>query len=216
MLNTQFATLADPDPYQGIYPVLESKETFMPTILSEEDIPAFLALQKKVRDALLPLNQQHFLKERNKADLKIHLDNRMPIIGVKNRFGDLVAQALVSYPFYAEAVKNLGGYPLNGYEATTAIVQSLAVDPDHSGKKLSQMILETAKDMALMSGHVQILAKVADDNRGSAKSFLNSAFRAVSHGKDLNEKYAVTYWKYSIYQGCSAASATLALGAKIA
>ena len=215
MLNTQFAKTTAPDPYQGSFPAPESEETYTPSLLNEDDIPAFLNLQKKVRGKLPP-GHNHFLKERSDADLKVHLDSRMPIIGVKDSGGNLVAQALLSYPFYAEAVKNLEGYPLNGSECVTAIVQSLAVDPDHAGKKLSQIVLEVAKDMALMSGHVQILAKVADSNKGSAKSFLNSAFTAVSHEDGTEKTYPATYWKYSIYQGCSAASATLALGAKIA
>lgn len=215
MSNTQFAHAADPDPYQGVYPVTKPKEIFTPLLLNESDIPAFCALQQKVWN-VLPLNQKHFLKLRTEEDLKTHLENRMPIIGIKDANGNLVAQALVSYPFYNEAVKNLEGYPLNGSEATTAIIQSLAVDPSKTRKGLAQMVLDVAKDMALMSGHVQILAKVATDNKGSAKSFLNSAFSAVSHGNDPKQGYPATYWKHSIYQGCSATSATLALKAEIA
>ncbi len=215
MLDTQFATLADPDPYQGTCPITEPEETFTPVLLDESDIPAFCALQQKVWNAL-PDHQKHFLKLRTEEDLKAHLDSRMPIIGVKDKNGNLVAQALVSYPLYAEAVKNLEGYPISGSEPVTAIVQSLAVSPEHGGKKLSQMVLDVAKDMALMSGHVQILAKVADDNPASISSFLKSRFTAASHGNDPKLGYAVTYWKYNIYQGCGAASTALALTSKIA
>jgi GNAT superfamily N-acetyltransferase len=213
MYNTQFAQKADP--YQGVLPEPPTKTTYSVTLLTEDDIPAFCELQQEVWNTL-SLNQKHFLKLRTEDDLKIHFENRMPVVGIKDQDGNLVAQALVSYPFYGDAVKNLEGYPLYGSECVTAIVQSLAVHPQHIKKGLSQTVLEAAKDMAVMSGHVKILAKVATDNVGSSKSFLNSQFQAASHGKDPKLGYPVTYWKHSLYQGCSAASATLALEAKIA
>lgn len=101
------------------------------------------------------------LKIRDKHDLLTHIGHRMPIIGVKNEKGILVGQCLLSYPSHGEAVKNICGYPLNNQVSTTAIVQSLAVDPDVRGQKIAEKILETAKEIAAMSGHVLLLAKVA-------------------------------------------------------
>lgn len=202
----------DPDPHQGgvIFKNPAKSKNLTVLLLTEQDIPAIMALQEKVW-ASLEGEDKHFLKLRSEDDLKLHLSSRMPIIGVKDENGTLVGQCLVSYPVYADAVKNLEGYPIQGHEPVTAIVQSLSVDPDHTGKGISQIVLDTAKELAAMTGHLQVYAKISDKNRASQRSFVNASFEAAAAGLDPKQGYPVTYWKYSIYQGCAAASPEVAL-----
>lgn len=203
MFNT-YKEAIDPDPYQGLSllfekaaPAIHTK--FQQLLLGKHDIPEFLQLQAKVWHAL-GADQKHHLKLRSAEDLNTHLENRMPIIGMRKRnadgsLGKLVAQALVAYPFHQDAVKNLEGYPIKGNECVTAIVQSLAVDPDYKGWGMARVILDTAKDVAAMAGHTRLLAKVADDNGPSRASFLKSGFTAAAAGKDPKLQYNVTFWQ---------------------
>ncbi len=187
------------EPPQGLHTTTK----FYVEILTEGDIPAFLALQSKVA-ATITDDKKHHLKIRDKHDLLTHIGHRMPIIGVKNEKGVLVGQCLLSYPSHGEAVKNICGYPLNNQISTTAIVQSLAVDPDVRGQKIAEKILETAKEIAAMSGHVLLLAKVAQDNPQSTKTFIGAAFAKACEGIDPAKGYPVTYWQHNIHNRCAA------------
>lgn len=191
------------------------EETLTTLFLQPEDIPAFLKLQEKVLESL-PLHQKSFLKERGESDLAVHLGSRMPIIGVKNEAGELVAQCLVAYPSNREAVRNLHGYPISDMEmATTAVVQSLCVDPAYKGRGLTEHVLDTAKAVAAQSGHVQLIAKVNDRNAGSRAAFLKNSFSVAAQGVDPRELYPVSYFRYSVF-GCNATRQAVALEAKIA
>jgi ribosomal protein S18 acetylase RimI-like enzyme len=203
-VDTATSTTAD-EPPQGRLAELFKEQTkkFKVEILNESDIPAFLALQQKVADTI-PEDKKHHLKIRDENDLLTHMGHRMPIIGVKDEKGVLVGQCLLSYPCQEDAVKNLAGYPLNESKATTAIIQSLAVDPDFRGFKIADQILDGAKEVAGMSGRVLILAKVAQDNAPSTKTFMGAAFAKASEGLDPVKGYPVTYWQYNLYQGCDA------------
>lgn len=195
--------------------IVPLKQSFEPFLLGIDDIDSFLELQNKVLD-FLKENQKHFLKERKIWDLIAHIGARMPIIGVREvATGQLVAQALLAYPFNEDAVKNLDGYPIEGSTATTAIVQSLCADPTIKGQRLSDIVLDYAKMLANMTGHTQLLAKVAVDNKASTKSFLNASFTKASSGTDPVKKYAVNYLRFGIYDA-PAASESVAPAAKIA
>ncbi|PZQ47374.1 MAG: hypothetical protein DI551_03515 [Micavibrio aeruginosavorus] len=177
--------------------------------LNASDIPAFLALQNKVWKAL-PDDKKHHLKKRTAEDLQHHLDERMPLIGVKDSKGKLVAQCLLAFPKNEDAVKNLQGYPIiRDTLSVTAVVQSLCTDPEHAGKGLSGEILDVAKYVAANTGHVQIVAKVADDNKGSQKSFTKNDFEIASNGYDPAKKYPVSYFRHSIF-GCGASQSVVA------
>lgn len=176
---------------------------FQAQFLEASDIPAFIDLQNRVR-ALLPEDKKHHLKERFAEDLLLHLSERMPMIGVKNEGGNIIAQCLVSYPKNSDAVRNLKGYPIApDSECVISVVQSLCVAPEHAGKGLSSLLLSVAKDVAAKDGHLALLAKVADDNTQSRKSFLNNAFTIAGKGFDPVKNYPVSYLKYSVY-GCNA------------
>ena len=176
---------------------------FHAQFLEASDIPAFIALQNRVR-ALLPEDKKHHLKERYAEDLLLHLAERMPIIGVKDKNGDVIAQCLVSYPKNSDAVRNLKGYPIApGSECVVSVVQSLCVAPEYAGMGMSSLLLSAAKDVSAKDGHIVVLAKVADDNPKSQKSFLNNAFTNAAKGFDPVRNYPVSYLKYKIY-GCNA------------
>lgn len=203
-VDTATSTTAD-EPPQGLLAghLKEQTKKFTVEILNEDDIPAFLKLQQKVADTI-PEDKKHHLKIRNEFDLLTHIGHRMPIIGVKDENGVLVGQCLLSYPSHGEAVKNIDGYPLNENQCTTAIIQSLAVDPEMRGQKIADKILESAKEIAAMSGHVLLIAKVAQDNPQSTKTFLGAAFSKASEGLDPIRGYHVTYWQLDLYRGCAA------------
>ena len=187
------------EPPQGLH----TTKKFSVEILGEDDISSFLKLQKKVWKSLAP-DEKHFLKLRTRQHLLNHMSHRMPIIGIKDSDGKLVGQCLLSYPSNEGGVINIHGYPIKGKESTTAIIQSLAVDPDVRGQGLSSLLIDTAKDIAAMTGHVALLAKVASDNKKSTKSFLNAAFSLADSGSDPVKKYPVNYWQTCVYNGCTA------------
>lgn len=209
MKQQQQEMQAQEPPQAGLTPAFIKTQNFKTVLLSEEDIPAFLALQSKVW-ASLPADEKHFLKVRTAEDLQTHFGYRMPIIGVKDEQGKLVAQCLLAYPTHVDAVRNIQGYPLQGREATTALMQSVAVDPDASGKGLTKMLMEAAKERAIMSGHTSILAKVADGNILSNLSFLRLGFKKACDGTDVAQGYNVTFWQYPLH-GCTAAQPRVAL-----
>lgn len=184
-----------------------------PLILTAADIPLFLKLQTKALKAL-PEDEKHFLKPRTAKNLKGHMAAPMPVIGIKKN-GFLTAQALLTFPKYDDSVVNLNGYPVSNEDCTTAVLQSLCVDPDIKGKGLSQKILHAAVTIASMKGYCHILAKVAKTNAPSMASFLKSGFQCACEGTDPAEKYPVYYFKYDVFQGCGAASTTVALAAKM-
>jgi hypothetical protein len=210
------ADTGDPDPYQGGAPAASKliKNTFYICPLTESDIPAFLTLQKTVRDAL-PDDQKHYLKERTAEDLADHLRAGMPLLGIKTALGQLVGQALISFPDN-KAAKNIEGYPVHGLEGSVALVQSVAVHPNFRGKeyglaaKLQGAIVETAQDY-----HRPVLmAKVADSNEKSQNSFLNSHFTVAAEGIDPAKGYGVKYFAKDISLNgfmYGAASSALAL-----
>lgn len=190
----------DPDPYQGGSPAISkySNPKFVISSLTETDIPAFLALQKTVRDAL-PDDQKHYLKERSADDLLAHIEAGMPLLGIKTASGELVAQALISFPDSA-AAKNLEGYPVHGIEGRVALVQSVAVHPAFRGReyglaaKLQDAIVETTRQHQRSI----LMAKVADSNEKSQKSFLTSNFTVAAEGADPLKGYAVKYFAKDI------------------
>ncbi len=181
-------------------------------ILGEDDIPAFLELQDKALKSL-PDEKKHFLKVRSAEDLKDHLDARMPMIGIKNAQGQLLAQCLIAYP-YREEAKNIGDYPDQVKTVTNAIIQSVCVDPAMRGLKLSEQILDAAKDLAAQNGHVALVAKVADDNLSSRNTFAKNDFTPAA---TATVPYAATFYTNNLLgTHCSAASDDMAYTPKVA
>lgn len=189
-------------------------EKLTPWLMGKEDIPAFLDLQERARQALTD-EQKHFLKPRTAEDLKIHLDAGMPMIGLKDDKGHLCAQALIGYPYREDAVSNLDGYPGMTKAGTVAIVQSLSVDPDIKGKGLAGKLLDVAGNLAAQHGHVALMAKVAQENTCSKQSFLKAGFEIASTGMDPRAGYPVLYLQQDFY-ACGAAPRSMALTAKVA
>ena len=214
MSNSKFAAAAkkiDPDPYQGGFTV---------SLLTHEDIPAFLAIQDACRE-VLPDDLKHHLKERTFEDLVHHLDSGMPLIGVKTDNGILAGQILMSFPTN-QAAKNLDGYPIRtGQENVTAIVQSVAIHPDFRGPLygLSKILHDRVLELAQEYQQTRLIAKVSDTNPASQKSFMNNGFTEAAKGEDPVKHYKVTFFAKDVSlgaNGCGAASATLVLVRQIA
>jgi ribosomal protein S18 acetylase RimI-like enzyme len=199
-LSSAFLTPSAPPPYPA-----QMVKPLTPKFLGFGDIPAFLALQSRVLDGLPP-HQYHFLKPRTESDLKTHLDSGMPIIGIPDPSNPkkLLAQAILSYAKFEEALQNTQGYPFNPGDETVALLQSVAVDPAAKGLGLSKTLLDTALDVAAMRGMVVVIAKVSDDNKASKNLFLSAGFHAAVHGIDPARGHDVIYFKHHI-GGCVAA-----------
>lgn len=221
MLNETYNQKADTgDPSQGARTALASPlPPLTISLMTKADIPAFLALQSIVRNSL-PEGHKHHLKERTAEDLDAHLNAGMPLIGVKSQDGLLVAQALISFPDNP-AAKNLEGYPIHGIEGLAAVIQSVAIHPDFRGKELGlaafihQNILKTA----LQNERSILMAKVADTNPASQRSFMNNSFELASKGTDPTKGYGVAYFRKDLAPEepiYGAASRAIALNAKVA
>lgn len=207
-MNPKFAAAAkkiDPDPYQGGFTV---------SLLTHDDIPAFLGLQDIVREALQD-DQKHHLKERKSEDLVDHLNAGMPLIGIKTADGKLVAQALISFP-NNDAAKNIEGYPIYGEKDVAAIVQSVAIHPAYRGKTfgLAGKMHQAITEVAVTHQKKVLWAKVANSNPASQNSFLGNAFGVAAHGFDPNKGYPVRYYRKELLtpglmNGASAATLSL-------
>jgi len=206
----------DFDPYQGtalIAPVTIKTESeplkLSVTFLQAADIDAFLALQNIIRPTL---RQEHHLKERNAADLRQHLGERMPLIGVETKDGKLVGQCLLAFLKNHDAVKNLNGYPISTQEMpVTAVAQSVCVHPDYQGKGISKLLLNTVFETAAKNGMTQIISAISNDNPESIGSFESRGYTAFACGYDPVKGYQKTYFRRLI--GCDAACPRVALNA---
>lgn len=176
----------------------------------------FMGLQA-IAQMTLPPRMAHYLKERSVADLKAHIDARMPIITVHSAAGEYVAHALLAYPVHDDVVQNLQHYPFNGMEATTAVIQSLYVLPQHRASKLppilckkgadpTSLIFNTARQLAVMSGHTRLMAKVAEDNIGSRKTFEKNGFSIQETAWDEKGGYMAHFLACPLYPAASLAA----------
>lgn len=191
----------DPDPYQGgsalIVPFAPVKPIKLTTtFLQAADIDAFLALQEKIRPTL---TKPYHLKVRGEDDLKRHFWERMPAIGVKKEDGSLAAFGLVTFLKNEDAVRNLAGYPIKEWQkATTAVAQTVCVDPSLKGRGLSRSILDQVFSSAAQNGMTQIISAIADDNDASIAAFESCGYEPFHHGKDPVKGYDKTYFRRTI------------------
>lgn len=81
-------------------------------VMGYESIHEFMDLQETVWNALDD-NKKHHLKRRTVDDLIEHLETGMPIIGVRNDAGNLVAHCLLTDGQAGGSMKYLEGYPLD-------------------------------------------------------------------------------------------------------
>lgn len=177
------------------------------------NLSKFLLLQS-FAIASMPDDKKHHLKERGIDDLKAHTDARMPIIVVHCAAGQYVAHALLAYPIHDDVVQNLQHYPFNGTEATTAVIQSLFVLPQHRASKLDphlvekgmdpmSLIFDAAKELAATHGHTRIMAKVAVDNIGSKKTFEKNGFSIQNTIWDDKGGYMAHFLSCPLYLAAS-------------
>lgn len=170
-------------------------------LLDVQDIDTFLGLQETALAECAMRGKAHFIKPRSAENLRTHLDAGMPIIGVRHiHTGAHVAQALLTDP-HAPGVANLDGYPAT---EGARIVQSFFIHPDHRYLSLSesvrntgypaQLIFTRAKKIAAEDGATRLIAKIADDNINSLKSFARGGFgETLATGIDLHKGYTVRY-----------------------
>ncbi len=169
--------------------------------LGPGDIDAFLDLQAVGQLEAIQTGNAHFIKPRGYADLKRHIESGMPIVGVRHRAtGRHVAQAILTDPVHPAAV-NLDGYPL---AMGDRIVQSFFIHPDHRFSALSadirnvchpaSLLFERLPELARNDGGIRMVAKIADDNKPSLKSFERGGFgQTLAVGFDPVRGHPVRY-----------------------
>ncbi len=165
--------------------------------LAAKNIPAFLELQD-ISIKALPPECQHHLKPKSTQDLHLHINNRMPLMGKFNAHGKLAAQLLLTFPQFVGDLKMLEGYPVDDDTQTTAVIQSLSVHPARKGNGLGPSLIEDAFNVALQRGCVQVIAKVAKDNRDSFRTFTKAGFTPWQSGVDPQKGYPVWYMRKAL------------------
>lgn len=151
--------------------------------LGEQDIDAFLDLQAHGYLKALETGTAHFIKPRRHADLQNHLQSGMSIVGVRHRAsGRHIAQALLTDPVNPAAM-NMAAYP---FAPGDRVVQSFYIHPDHRFSVLTaeirnvchpaSLLFERLTALARNDGGIRMVAKIADDNAPSLKSFERAGF----------------------------------------
>lgn len=169
--------------------------------LSTHDIDAFLALQAYGQAKAAENGTAHFIKPRTRAQLDAHLESGMVILGVRHiPTGAHVAQALLTDPVNPAAL-HVADYPLAPGDR---IVQSFSIHPDHRFSVLDANIRNVCHPASLLyerlnaltqeDGGIRMLAKIAEDNGPSLKSFGRAGFsETLAHGLDAVHGHRVRY-----------------------
>jgi GNAT superfamily N-acetyltransferase len=185
--------------------------------LSAFNIPAFIALQETIRPTLA---QPYHLKIKTPEYLSAHLQSGMPIVGVFDKQGQLVAATILSDA--ASEVSKLHEYPVYDEQAQTIVMQSFMIHPDYQGRGLSHMMDGAAKKLL---PEADFMAKIATDNHESLRSFEKRGFQCVeavnSYDRDSNRHYKALFVMRECknirdFRCCLAAQAGVALRADIA
>lgn len=175
---------------------------YEPYLLDLADIDAFMALQESALHEIALHGRPHHIKPRTADDIAAHINAGMQVIGVRHiHTGRHIAHALLTDPARPEGV-HLAGYPLAA--DATRIVQSFYIHPDHRYRQLPDsvrnvcypagLIFQTARTIAENDGATRLLAKIAEDNPQSIKSFERGGFTHLSAtGIDPVKGYAVRY-----------------------
>lgn len=169
--------------------------------MTRADIDAFLALQDYGQQKAAVDGNAHFIKPRNRANLEAHLDAGMKIVGVRHvHTGAHVAQALLTDPANPASM-NLASYPLAPGDR---VVQSFYIHPDHRFSALSadmrnvshpaSLLYGRLRELAHNDGGIRMVAKIADDNGPSLKSFGRAGFaEKLGAGIDPVHGHTVQY-----------------------
>lgn len=133
-------------------------------LLTTKDIPAFTALQKRMKPTLA---KPHHLKPKDAAYLRAHLKAGMHIVGAFHMDGTLAAATILTDP--TSATSQLGEYPVRDLTTKVIVFQSFMIDPAHQGKGLSHRLDDMAKELY---PYADFMAKIATDNQNSLDSFV--------------------------------------------
>ncbi len=174
-------------------------------VLNEDDLPHLITLQDQVIEDL-PEDKKHRLKPRTIEDLKAHLDADMPIIGIKDNYGNHIAHLLLTTDPANPATINLEGYPIT---EGMAVIQSVVIHPDYRPKQYTHMseavkpydiLFKQAELIAKEAGISQIIAKVGAQNMGSHALFINQGYTAGMPTLLAEDDYASVFFNLPIEQ----------------
>lgn len=155
-------------------------------VLTPKDIPAFTALQKRMKPALA---KPHHLKPKDSAYLRSHLKAGMRIVGSFHVDGTLAAATILADP--SSAVSQLGEYPVKDLTTKTIVFQSFMIDPAHQGKGLSHRLDDMARELY---PYANFMAKIATDNQNSLDSFVGRrGFEILEEVDSLDVRNNVPY-----------------------
>lgn len=155
-------------------------------LLTAKDIPAFTALQKRMKPSLV---KPYHLKPKDAAYLRAHLKAGMHIVGSFHMDGTLAAATILTDP--SSAVSQLGEYPVKDLTTKTIVFQSFMIDPFHQGKGLSHRLDEMARELY---PYANFMAKIATDNQSSLDSFVGRrGFEVLEEVDSLDVRNNVPY-----------------------
>lgn len=165
--------------------------------LSHNDIQDIIGLQTRVLDDLEGRGKGHYLKLRTEHQLQNHQDAvpHMPIYGIRNTNGDLVASVMMTYPD-AQGDFYLFGYPfadLGPSDDKMAVIQGLIVDKSCEGHGLTKKLFNACAAHASSVGRDKLVAKIAADNAESIQCFARRSFQKAVDGTDIRQGYHVHF-----------------------
>ncbi len=160
-------------------------------VMTNGDIDGFMDLHETVTA------QTPFVKTRTKDSIRKHLAAGHFAIAVYSAQGQMIAQALMALPDI-EGTSNLNGYPLKGKlsPATSAVIQSVGIHPDHKKCGLPTVLFAAAASIAQGAGRKHIVAKLNVENRRGFNAFFKEGYRqhdvsVVVPGEDYRSIFMV-------------------------
>lgn len=174
-------------------PAQEAHADYITRELTTKDIPAFVALQKRMKPFLA---KPYHLKPKDTSYLKAHLKAGMHILGSFHIDGTLAAATILTDPMSPTA--QLGEYPVKSVHTKVIVFQSFMIDPAHQGKGLSHQMDDMAKDLY---PYADFMAKIATDNQNSLDSFVGRRDFEILHEVDsLDVRNNIPYRAVFVYR----------------
>ncbi len=188
MFKANFLEKVDPDPYP--------RGSLSVELLTQNDIPDILILQQHVWNEL-PLRKKDHLKIFSVQDFLTHIGAGMPIMGIRNDQGQLIAKAVFSLPYDKRGMKYLETHPmLEGYDDNISVLESVCVRPDVLRRLYADKLLTHAQNVAMQHNSPSILAKVSDELMLGAESFERVGFVQTLTEPDTDIDIPVKYYQW--------------------
>lgn len=165
--------------------------------LGKEALPRFLSLQDEVIAFQEKRKRDNFFKPRYLSDLTDHTAAGMPVLGVEDSDGKLVAQCLLTYPEKPDAI-NVEAYPLDGIKKPAVLQSFLALPGPNSGYQTG-VLFAFAKQKAEHDKRTALVIQVVKQNKGVIRNMRSrNGFEVYAEGYDNKLNRDVVYLKLNL------------------